>query len=304
MAGEPQRGIGRTGAPLALVAAAVLCVTSVPGAQTPPDTMALRVQLLHPALGLYVFIGGGGNTLVFDRDAGLVVVDPKSAGWGPAILKNIEALTDGRVTTVVYSHGHPDHAGAGGEFPDATRIVAHELTARRMAASGVRRGLPTTVLTDRLSLFDRAPHVELYYFGRGHTDGDLVIAFPEADVVHMGDLFPSKAAPVIDVANGGSGVGFPDTLGRAVKELKGFRRVSTGHDVPPKSVIGNLMSWGDLEDYAEFNRVFLDNVREAIVAGLTAPEAAARLRMPEKFKGYDMRQAAANVAAIYKELGH
>ena len=108
-------------------------------------------------------------------------------------------------------------------------------------------------------------------------------------------------------ANGGSGVAFPETLARVVKELKGFRRVSTGHDpgpVPPRSKTGDLMSWSDLEDYAEFNRVFLEKVRASIAAGLTAAQAAAALDMPEKFKAYDMREAAANVATIYRELGH
>src|SRR5207249_2453010 len=84
------------------------------------------------------------------------------------------------------------------------RLVAHEATVRRMKAAGVR-GVPTTVVTDHVSLFDQPPKVELYYFGRGHTDGDLVVAFPGTDIVHMGDLFPAKAAPVIDAANGGSG---------------------------------------------------------------------------------------------------
>jgi hypothetical protein len=62
------------------------------------------------------------------------------------------------------------------------------------------------------------------------------------------------------------------------------------------------MSWRDLEDYTEFNRVFLEKVREAIASGLTPAQAAAGLQMPEKFKGYDTREAAANVGAIYREV--
>jgi glyoxylase-like metal-dependent hydrolase (beta-lactamase superfamily II) len=291
-----------------LVAGAVALAIGAPAAQKPPDAKAMRVQLLHPGLGQYVFIGGGGaNTIMFERGDEVVVVDPKPAGSGPSILQNIASITERPVTTVVLTGSDADHAGASGEFPSATRIVAHEATARRLKAAGAR-GVPTTVVTDRLSLFDRPPQVELYYFGRGHTDGDLVVAFPETGIVHMGDLFPAKAAPVIDAANGGSGVAFPETLAHVVKELKGsgFRRVSTGHDpgpVPPRSKTGDLMSWDDLEDYAEFNRVFLERVRASITAGLTAAQAAAALQMPEEFRSYDMREAAANVATIYRELG-
>jgi len=289
-----------------VVAGALAFAIGLPAAQKLPDARAMRVQLLHPGLGLYVFLGGGGaNTVVLARGDEVVVVDPKPAGSGPSILRNIESITDRQVSTVVLTHGHPDHAGAIGEFPSATRLVAHEATVRRMKAAGVR-GVPTTIVTDHVSLFDQPPKVEIYYFGRGHTDGDLVVAFPGTDIVHMGDLFPAKAAPVIDAANGGSGVAFPETLARVVKELKGFHRVSTGHDpgpVPPRSKTGDLMSWGDLEDYAEFNRVFLERVRALFTAGLTAAQAAAALEMPEKFKAYDMREAAANVATIYRELG-
>ncbi|HEV8319717.1 MAG TPA: MBL fold metallo-hydrolase [Vicinamibacterales bacterium] len=288
-----------------LVAGAVAFAVGVPAAQKPSGANAMRVQLLHPGLGLYVLIGGGANTMVLERGDDVVVVDPKPAGSGPAILQNVESITERRVTTVVLTNGDADHAGASGEFPSATRIVAHEATARRMKAAGAR-GVPTTIVTDRLSLFDRPPQVEVYYFGRGHTDGDLVVAFPETGVVHMGDLFPAKAAPVIDAANGGSGVAFPETLARVVKALAGYRRVSTGHDpgpVPPRSKTGDLMSWSDLEDYAEFTRVFLERVRASMTAGLTAAQAAKALEMPEKFKTYDMREAAANVATIYRELG-
>lgn len=304
MAGSPGSDVRRA-VWSAFIAGAIACATSVPAAQKAPDAKAIRVQLLHPALGLYVFIGGGANTMVFERGNEVVVVDPKPAGSGASILQNIDSITDRPVTTVVLTHGHADHAGALGEFPSATRSVGHAATARRMKASGAP-GVPTTIVTDHLSLFDQSPHVELYYFGKGHTDGDLVVVFPETGIVHMGDLFPAKAAPVIDAANGGSGVEFAETLARVVKELKGILRVSTGHDpgpVPPKSKTGDLMSWGDLEDYAEFNRVFLERVRASIAAGLTAAQAAAVLEMPEKFNAYDMREAAANVATIYRELG-
>src|SRR6266478_5862913 len=50
-------------------------------------------------------------------------------------------------------------------------------------------------VTDQLSLLDGLDRIDLYYFGRGHTDGDLVVVFPEKRLVHLGDLFPSKAAP-------------------------------------------------------------------------------------------------------------
>ena len=63
------------------------------------------------------------------------------------------------------------------------------------------------------------------------------------------------------------------------------------------------MTWADLQEYADFNRDFLEAVRQAMAAGKSADEAAKTLQMPERYKGYDMANAPANVRAIYRELG-
>ena len=54
--------------------------------------------------------------------------------------------------------------------------------------------LPNKVVTDRLSLLDGNDRIEIYYFGRGHTDGDLVVVFPEKRLAHFGDLFPGQGS--------------------------------------------------------------------------------------------------------------
>ena len=62
------------------------------------------------------------------------------------------------------------------------------------------------------------------------------------------------------------------------------------------------MTWSDFEEYAAFNRDFLGAVQEAIKANKSADEAAATLRLPERYKDYDMQRAKANVQTIYREL--
>jgi glyoxylase-like metal-dependent hydrolase (beta-lactamase superfamily II) len=168
--------------------------------------------------------------------------------------------------------------------------------------------LPNKTVGDRMSLFDGRDRIDLYYFGRGHTDGDLVVVLPGHSIAYMGDLFPlKKKAPVIDAANGGSGVAFPDTLDRVLREVTGVTRVVAGHDpgVPPgapRSALGDVYNWSDLQEYAEFNRAFLDTARTAMAQGKSAAQAAATLSLPARFAGYDMEQAKANVEIIYKEL--
>src|SRR5206468_4570841 len=154
--------------------------------------------------------------------------------------------------------------------------------------------LPNRLVTDKLSLLGGADRIDLYYFGPGHTDGDLVVVFPQKRLALFGDLFPSKAAPVIDTANGGSAVAFPDTLARAVAELKNIAQVVTGHpegldadrDQRTSSVdisTPKTMRWADVEEYAAFNRDFLAAVRASMAEGKSAAETAAALKLPEKY---------------------
>ena len=299
-----------------LTAGSVLMSAAVPVQR--PDTPVVRMQTLNVRDILYV-LSGGGNTLALARDEGVLLVDTKPPGWGRFILETIQAVTDRPVTTIINTHAHPDHSGGNVEFPNAVEIVAHANAKTAMEKMEAFRGanakfLPNRVVTDRLSMLSGPDRIDLYYFGRGHTDGDLVVVFPEKRLAHFGDLFPSKAAPVIDTALGGSGVAFPETLAKAIAEIKNVVRVTTGHDETsatprdadsPSAIFANprTMTWNDLQEYAEFNRDFLSAVRQLVAAGKTADEAAVSLRLPEKYKDYDMRQAPANIRAIYQELG-
>ncbi len=304
-----------------VTAAALLALVSSLGSAfqgSGPDSRVVRMQTLNVRDILYV-LTGGSNTLALMRDDGVLLVDTKPPGWDKAILDNIQAVTDKAVTTIINTHAHEDHVGGNSAFPGATTIVAHANAKARMEKMDAFRGpdaksLPNQLVTDRMSLLSGEDRIDLYYFGRGHTDGDLVVVFPEKRLAHFGDLFPAKAAPVIDTASGGSGVAFPETLAKALAEIKNVSRVTTGHDdgsatmanpSSPSAIFANprTMTWNDLQEYADFNRDFLAAVRQAIAANKTADEAASTLELPARYSAYDMRQARANVQAIYKELG-
>ena len=184
-----------------------------------------------------------------------------------------------------------------------------------MVAYSTAPGLSTTTFSDRFALLDGLDRIELHYFGPAHTDGDIVVVFPEKGVAYLGDLFPEKAAPVMDTTNGGSAVSFPETLSKAVSEIEGVTRVITGHGPFPTTYAGRgrreqgadrawtgWMTWDDLAEYADFNGAFLSSVEEAHRMGRTVDEATAALDLPERFADYGLDQARANVEAIYQEL--
>lgn len=254
------------------------------------------------APNLYRVTGQGGNTAVFVRNDGVLLVDTKLANNGQGILDQVRTVTDKPITHILNTHTHGDHTGSNMFFPANVEIVAHANTAANMQKMDAfqgdgRVGLPDRTFTDRLTLFSGDEAVDLYYFGAGHTNGDAFIVFRNARVMHSGDIFAAKGLPLLDVNNGGSGVAIGDTLTKAANGISNVERVITGHS--------DVMPWQDFVDYAEFNRLFLEHARASRAAGKTAEQAAAELQLPAKFSNYNLTGRggpATNINVIYNEL--
>jgi glyoxylase-like metal-dependent hydrolase (beta-lactamase superfamily II) len=292
-----------------LLAVGTLAVAATSGSAV-QESRTVTVQSMDVRENLYVISGGGGHTaMLVTEDRGVVLVDTKLAGWGQSILETVQAITDQPVTTIINTHTHGDHVGGNADFPAAVEIVAHENAATRMAGMGAFAGtgaqfLPDRTFGDTLTLFDGKDQIDLYHFGAGHTDGDIVVVFPALRTAHMGDLFAFMAPPYIDVGNGGSGVAYPDTLDRILASIEGVRRVIPGHiPPPPGSPMRGWTTWNDLREYARFNRDFLDSARASREAGRSVEEAVAALDLWQRYPDYEMDRAAANMQAIYDELG-
>src|SRR5215831_14695302 len=216
---------------------------------------------------LFVLKGGGGNTAVFVTAAGVTVVGTKIPGWGQPIIDKVKELTSKPITTIINTHTHYDHVSGNVEFPATVDVVVQENTkanmermgpvlGRESATSGPNifkenggRGMPKHTFKDRLTLGKGADQIDLYYFGRGHTNGDAFVVFPALHVMHAGDVFARKGPPLLDANNGGSGMDIGDTLARAAAGIKNVDRIITGHST--------VMTWKDLGEYAQFNKDFL-----------------------------------------------
>jgi glyoxylase-like metal-dependent hydrolase (beta-lactamase superfamily II) len=262
---------------------------------------------------LFVLRGGGGNTAVFVAADGVTVVDTKIPGWGQPLLAKIKELTDRPVIRIINSHTHYDHVGGNVDFPTTVDIVAHANTRtnmeRALPPKGAEARVPPDVFKanggknmakrtfkDTMTIGNGADRIELYYFGRGHTNGDAWTVFPALRVMHAGDIFSGKLVPLLDSNNGGSGLEIADTLAKAAT-LKDVDQIITGHST--------VMTPADLKEYADFNRDFLAYVREAKKAGKSVDEAASGYKVPEKYAGYRAPQPDSvknNNEAMYAEL--
>ena len=256
-------------------------------AYQPPAADAPKVVTVEKVKdNLYVLRGenGGGNTAVFVTANGVTVVDAKNPGWGKPILDKIKELTPKPVTTLINTHTHGDHVSGNVEFPATIDFVAQENTKVNMEKMPIFKehnnvGIPKRTFKDKMTIGSGADQVDLYYFGRGHTNGDAWIVFPALRVVHSGDIFAGKSVPLIDDANGGSMMEISDSLLKAYNGIKNVDTIITGHS-------NTTMKWDDLKEYADFNRDFLSWVRSQQKAGKSADQAAGEYKVPDKFKGY------------------
>jgi glyoxylase-like metal-dependent hydrolase (beta-lactamase superfamily II) len=263
-----------------------------PAAANAPKVV--EVQKLRDNLFMLTGTGGGGNTAVFVRSDGITVVDTKNPGWGQPILDKIKELSNKPITTIINTHTHGDHVSGNVEFPTTVEVIVQDNTKANMqemrsATGGTQnttnifkvnngKGLPTKTFKDKMTVGKGADQIDLFYFGRGHTNGDAWVVFPALRVVHAGDIYSGKNIPLLDANNGGSGVLIGETLAKAASSLKNIDTVITGHST--------TMTMADLAEYAEFNKDFMKDVQAGTKAGKSVDEIAGSWKIPAKYKGY------------------
>jgi len=252
----------------------------------------------------------GGNVAVLVTERGVVLVDTMLAKMGRGILERVRSVTEKPVITIINTHTHFDHTGSNTAFPASVEFVAHENTRANMARASCEpvtncdafkgenaKYLPKRTFKDRLTLMSGKDQIDLYYFGRGHTNGDTFVVFPAARAMHTGDMYPRSQMPFIDVANsGGSAVEFSQTLQKAVTTIKNVETVIGGHTPSP-------VMWNDFKTYTEFYADFLSSVQSSMKKGTSVEDFLKAYRVPDRYKDVPAppQQVRANAEAIYKE---
>jgi cyclase len=290
----------------------------------PPRPAASAIQVDKLTDNLYVLkalsAGGGGNTSVFVTANGVVVVDTKNPGWGQPLLEKIKTLTNKPVTMIINTHTHGDHVSGNVEFPATVEVVAHENTKANMGAmrpaSFVAQppgGPPPNIFTqhngtgmvkrtfkDTMTIGSGTERIELYYFGRAQTTGDAMGLFPSARVLHMADVFATKGLPGMDSNNGGTGVGYADTLTKAADfaDKNNIQTIINGHNEA-------TTTRADLREFIQYVRDFVKAAQDGKRSGKSVDEVAQAWKTPAKYVGYEAMpipvRVRANVDLIFKE---
>jgi len=209
--------------------------------------------------GLYMISGEGGNVAVYVTGEGVVLVDDMFQRSHEGILAAVASVTDQPIAYVLNTHQHDDHAGGNLRLLPIADVIAQRnvranLTDIRQPYyqddPGLPIGLPNLLFNDEFSIYLGATETRALWFGRGHTNGDAIVYFPELGVIHTGDLFLGRRPPAgdessdrppgvniyVDYAQGGSFLDWTNVLDQVLDldfdtAIPGHGPVSTKEDV-------------------------------------------------------------------------
>lgn len=208
----------------------VVIAAAVPGLAQPKQRPLLVTEKVRD--DLFVIVGNGGNVAVLVTDEGVILVDDKFEEDYDGILQQVKTVTSRPVKYVFNTHYHSDHSGGNVRFLPMAEIISHKNSRTNIVAKKQSNAAPNMrpariVFNDETSVFLGGKEVRARYFGRGHTDGDIIIYFPAHRVIHTGDLM-AGATPLIDYNGGGSIVEWIKTMDAAAAAFD-FDTVIPGH---------------------------------------------------------------------------
>jgi len=255
---------------LTLMATAFPCA-----AQTNFDTV--QVRTIPITTNVYMLQGAGGNIGVSVGSDAVFVIDDQFAPLTKKILAAIAELTPNPVRFVVNTHWHSDHTGGNENLGQAGAIIyAHENVRRRMTAGQFIEALnsrvepappgalPVVTFKDAVTFHINGDSVTTVHVAPAHTDGDVIIHFTKANVIHMGDTFHNAGLPFVDLSSGGSIHGIIAAADKVLAMSNAQTRIIPGH--------GPLADRARLKLYRDMVVALRDRVRTLISTGKTADQ--------------------------------
>ena len=216
-----------------------------------------------------------GNTTVLVTNEGVVLVDDKFEIDHENIMAQLKKITNQPVKYVINTHYHADHSGGNPKLQALGAQVVTSQQARDKMVEVKQPGQANITLENSVRLFVGGKRIEVYRFGRAHTDGDIVVLFPDHRVLSAGDMFTvGDATPqLIDYAGGGSARDWPVTLDGALK--LDFDQVVPGHGV--------VVTKQELRKFRDSTMTLKNRVRDMIAKKSTKAEIEKMLRTDFKF---------------------
>ena len=215
----------------------VLAAATFTGVTLQAQESEISFTSTEVASGLYMLEGqggfAGGNLGLVTGDDGVVLIDDGLEPLTAITVAAVESLTGDPVDFVINTHAHGDHIGANATLHGkGATIVAHENLRRAMIADdAAREALPELTFTDSVTFHLNGHAAYVFHVPNAHTDGDSVIHFPEANVIHTGDVMFNRMYPFIDLDGGGTVDGYIAAQKKIIAMADDETKIIPGHGV-------------------------------------------------------------------------
>ena len=223
---------------------AVLLVAGTSAAQ---DFDAVEIQRTDLGGGVAMLAGAGGNIGLSSGPAGVVLIDDQFAPLTEKIRVAVAEVSDEPIRFVINTHWHSDHTGGNEKLASAGAVVlAHDNVRRRMSVEQVMEAfgrtvpaapvgaLPVVTFPDSVRLHLNGDELHVFHVGAAHTDGDAMVHFVKANVIHTGDVFVKGMYPFVDRSSGGAIDGIIAGVERVLALADEETRIIPGHGAVAK----------------------------------------------------------------------
>ena len=244
------------------------------------DLSQAVIKVTPVAGGVYMLQGAGGNIGLSVGTDEAFMVDDQFAPLTPKIRAAIATVTAKPVRFLLNTHWHGDHTGGNENMKGAGAIiVAHQNVRRRMSTEQFNKAfnqktppspdaaLPVVTFSESITFHVNGDSVRAVHVRDAHTDGDALVVFQKANVIHMGDTFFNGAYPFIDVSSGGSARGLIAAVDAALAMSNSRTRIIPGH--------GPLATREDLVRYRDVVRTVTNRVARLVAQGRTLAQVVA-----------------------------
>ncbi|UCG62307.1 MAG: MBL fold metallo-hydrolase [Candidatus Zixiibacteriota bacterium] len=269
----------KTAIPKIVISAALVLSVLLPTsllAQT--DEITISAQQL--AGNVYMLSGRGGNIGVLIGEDGTLQVDHPNAELYPKTAEKIKELGGGPARILVNTHYHLDHTGGNELISQSGAVtIAHEnVRKRQMSGNSIAyfqiqhpplsgQWLPDIAFEIGLTLHFNGEEIEVYHVGPAHTDGDAVVYFKNANVVHVGDIFFNEIYPFIDLENGGNFEGLIKAIDDILAKINENTHVIPGH--------GPVTDYAGFKAYRDMLATIMNRVQGMVDDGRSLEEIIA-----------------------------